>query len=374
MKKVFRTVVIYIIISMIACIITGFLRKTPILLSKDINLYKFYTGLYFFFLSIPALCISGFIVGWAIEFDEHSASCDYSFSREIFNCFKHVIKTALVLVFIITASTEIALPYFSAKKNQMEINYELFSEYMDYGKKYLEEANVELAYQYASRAVLIDKFSNEAADLKNKIEYAYENAEHLKNYALGLDGIIDDNFSNKGKTSYTVEELMAKSKEATEKEEWFDAHYYAELAANISASKDSSLKGIAVDTATEAWGELENPPYFEKDEEALVYSKKIEGYEALRRGNAIKAYYIFHTLFQRSRSLSNDPDIKQYLEASEKLLVKNYFFLDETDGIEHLEDARNVYFSIKQENGESSVYHIQGVASLKKRNQYVKYL
>ena len=56
------------------------------------------------------------------------------------------------------------------------------------------------------------------------------------------------------------------------------------------------------------------------------------------------------------------------------MLVKNYFFLDETDGIEHLEDARNVYFSIKQESGESSVYHIQGIASLKKRNQYVKYL
>ena len=132
---------------------------------------------------------------------------------------------------------------------------------------------------------------------------------------------------------------------------------YARLAERMDGSDEGGAK---------AWKQLSIPQksinYEQYEAIYDVYSTKYYGYSALVNDDPITAYYTFKTLYDTSRELADDPDIQKYLAQSEKALLQKYFFVDEMNGIEPFESVRNMFFSVKTDDGTFVVF-VQGVAN-----------
>lgn len=186
---------------------------------------------------------------------------------------------------------------------------------------------------------------------------AKEEASKGDGFALHYYSELAKEFNQKENTSLSFEQLKAKAKEAERKGDWFAAHYYARLAERMDGSDEGGAK---------AWKQLSIPQksinYEQYEAIYDVYSTKYYGYSALVNDDPITAYYTFKTLYDTSRELADDPDIQKYLAQSEKALLQKYFFVDEMNGIEPFESVRNMFFSVKTDDGTFVVF-VQGVAN-----------
>ncbi len=61
--------------------------------------------------------------------------------------------------------------------------------------------------------------------------------------------------------SYSVSELLQKAREATQAEDWFNAHYWATIAVASCSGTDVNMSEAA-SLASNAWNELHNPAGF----------------------------------------------------------------------------------------------------------------
>ena len=126
--------------------------------------------------------------------------------------------------------------------------------------------------------------------------------------------------------------------------------------------------GADSSASDKAWKELSIPQSSIRNdvyEEVYdIYKTKYTAYSALQNDEPLAAYYTLKELSDSSRSLADDPDIRQYLEKAEEALQEKYFFIDETEGMEHFEDARSVYFSIKTAENIYTVF-IQGESNFR---------
>ena len=359
MKRVLIFSVSYIIFAFFLCIGINFRLDIPPLLPDSVIAYRFLSGIKTFLDLLPSLCISAALLGATMEFSRYSKYCVVPFSEKIFVIYSYVMKLGLLIVFILTLSAELLLPLVSAKRELMKSNYTLYQDYMKWGEYYLSKGDYALALHYAQNVATLNAKSKEAESFIGRAEAEAEAAEHKKDFSIGSDGdkkLFEEERAEKAK-ALSFEELKARSNEAAAKGDWFAAHYYAKLANDLSDS-----------TADTAWKNLSIPQVSIRNEvyEGIydVYNTKYAAYSALQNDDPKTAYYILKKLYDTSRSLADDPDIRQYLAKAEKALLKKYFFLDEVEGIEHFEDSRNVYFCIKSEK-ETYVVFVQGEASFK---------
>lgn len=355
MKRILLFSVIYTIFAFCVSICVACFQGTPELFASDVFFYRLLTACKYFLDFVPALGVSGAMIGGTIEFSRFSSKCRYRFSDEILYLFGYAVKLSILLVLVMTISNEIFLPLVSAKRDSLRSDYLLYRDYLKWGEHYLEEGDLELALHYAQGISGINASSKEAQSFISRAETAYDVQEHKKGFILGADG-IENKVENTKNAPFSIEALREKVAEASEKGDWFSAHYYA----NIAAEMEGQEKG-----GEQEWSAL-SIPYksinAENYEEIFdVYSTKYYGYSALLNDDPITAYYTFKTLYDTSRSLADDPDIRQYLAKSEEALLKKYFFVDEMNGIEHFENVRNMYFSVKLDEGGTYIVFVQGV-------------
>jgi hypothetical protein len=109
-------------------------------------------------------------------------------------------------------------------------------------------------------------------------------------------------------------------------ENFYDAHWYATLAARLAPIGSIEVAN-ANRLAARAWdriGSLE-PNAREKEMQAL-FRQKQSGYQAMVSGDWVQAYYIFLDLIEKT---PDDPDTKRFLAESEKGVKASSFFIDE---------------------------------------------
>jgi hypothetical protein len=130
--------------------------------------------------------------------------------------------------------------------------------------------------------------------------------------------------------------LVEKARYYYEREDWFSAHYYASRAATIAPTRTD-----APQLAAQAWGRITGAAPSRKDRQATeLYRKKLAAYAMLGK-DPMAAYYSFLDL---EASLPKDPDIKEYLAESSRLMMSTSFFSDELEGMAALPGTERILF------------------------------
>ncbi|MFA6937341.1 MAG: hypothetical protein WCQ67_03850 [Treponema sp.] len=372
MKRVIQVIAIYTVIIFGLCIGMSFLYgHLPTLLAPEINEYVFSRGMLWFLTILPAIVISGFMVGCAIQWKNNTENSREKYSTAMGQRFQKVIIIGIVITAVLTFTAEIFVPQFKHNMNNAEENPALLNKYLYLGRVAANEGHATLAFQYAEQAYKIypeDKavaeFYKESTDAKD-IEIS---SDQLSEVAIPkIIAPIED--ANRG---YTIKEMLEKSQTAADEKKWFDSHYWATLALTACGGTDTNLSAVQ-NAANKAWNELNNPVKFDNEKEEKLFATKKEGYSNLTRGDNLKAYYIFKELDSNIEN-KNDPDIKQYLAISEERVKNEYFFIDETNELKKLKTQRNIFFSISNPDGSNDVVSISGDLVLKDADSMIRYL
>ena len=121
MKRVLQILIGYLLFAFCACLVFRLFAGTlPPLIAKTATLYRFYGGLALFCRILPALSVTGFVIGYAVSFGRNPDGSDRRFSQAMFRRYRSVVVTSLALSLVLTAASEIGTPILSAKQKQLE--------------------------------------------------------------------------------------------------------------------------------------------------------------------------------------------------------------------------------------------------------------
>ena len=368
MKRVLQILIGYLFFCFCACMAFRFFSPLPSLIAKTETLYRLYSGLELFCRILPAFSVTGFVIGYAVSFGRNPDGSARRFSRSMFRRYRSVVVTSLVLSLVLTAASEIGTPVLSAKQKQLERMPLIVQDYVRIGRQLEQSGRGALAYRYAELALKIDPASSEVLSLLRDTEIASREAHSAVRTALPKTA--SEPVSEEG---YTVRELRSRAEKAYAEKKYFDAHYWAQSAVSITTPRDTNYAEVQR-IAADAWNALFAADLPATTDAQKTYARKLSGYTALAEGDNLKAYYIFRTLSLASRENANDPDIVRYLAIAHARLDAEYFFIDEIIDAKEFETAGDVRFSIKKDDGTTSIVYIKGITPVKGSGGVVQYL
>ena len=243
----------------------------------------------------------------------------------------------------------------------------IVQDYVRIGRQLERSGRGALAYRYAELALKIDPASSDALSLLRDTEIASREAHSAVRTALPKTA--SEPVSEEG---YTVRELRSRAEKAYAEKKYFDAHYWAQSAVSITTPRDTNYAEVQR-IAADAWNALFTADLPATTDAQKTYARKLSGYTALAEGDNLKAYYIFRTLSLASRENANDPDIVRYLAIAHTRLDTEYFFIDEIIDAKEFETAGDVRFSIKKDDGTTSIVYIKGITPVKGSGGVVQY-
>ncbi len=378
MKKILPAFLIYLGFASIACFCFGFFSAyVPSIVTNGIASYKVHGAFLFLFKYIPSITFTAFLLGCSLGFGSLDEGSGSRFSASISALFQQIMIFAIALTFLLTLTRQVLIPISSSNKTEAERRPALVEECLSLGQQHLNMGEPVLAQQYASRVLAMEPGNRASAELKRNAELAAEELEgqRIENAKrLALEEIEADQARYKeDDTKLTVYELLQKSKEAFDKEDYFGAHYYATRASRLADLRDTNRED-AIIAATEAWNKLMQAQTEMSSEDNLFFRKKLQGYKELNAGDNLEAYYIFRSLELQNQKYARDPDVVRYLEEASRRVKEDYFFVDETYDKSRFEDGNDIYFSIRHPDGSYDVITIQGVTEVEGNGGLVKYL
>jgi len=379
MKKILGVSSIFIVIGLIVSFVCGFVISIPQdIPKKSVVAYKILCSFSNFIRFLPSIFITGYIVSCAVYFGHNSEGSFERFSKAMLERFKAVMISAIICTAVVTLGNEFFGILIKQKKNNIENRLSLVNEYVQVGENLFENRYYERAMYYANAALRLDSTSKEAAQLKDKSDVEI-NRINNSDYRFKLYESVDkemktvDHVDIDPKQIYDVYQCYSLAQDAFRKEEWFNAHYYAELGLNLASPKDPNLKALKV-LSTNAWNNLTELQKFIKSEDQELFARKYEGYLALVEKDDLKAYYIFRELYQTSRELQRDPDVKFYLDVAENRMKNKYFFIDETIELNSFENSNDVYFALGYMDGSKDIVYFKGMKNVGHTGKSIQYV
>ena len=378
MKRIIQVLCAYVIFVAAAVMTVSFLyRNVPELIDGQELAYRLNRGLLWLMTYLPAAMLSGFLVGTSIAFGKNSENSKRKYSVSMFQRYKTVMIIGLCIVLILTVCAEVVTPLLQNRKDKFEDAPQDLRDYIVLSKDCLNSGRITLAYQYAAMAHTIAPNDSEVVRLyentTDAVRVAKTNAPAPIPAAYTEAEKLTDTKIEGNNTEYTVHVLLTRADAEFSAQEYFNAHYFASLAADIAQAADPN--GVrAKQLAADAWNELEKARIFENEEVRRFYAKKKEGYRALTDKNYLAAYYIFSALANESLNYAADPDVKRYRAIAAEKVEENYFFIDETQQLDGFETAQNVYFSIPSQTGKKDVVYIKNMYTVQQAGGMVRYL
>lgn len=371
MRKTGIIVAIYSVIAFAICLLISHLMKNlPVLLPGENSSYILTRAFLFFCKFLPALVFSGFLIGCAIAYGKDSEKAQIKYSPLIMEHFRKTMIASIIIVLIVSFITEVFVPLFEQRQARAKIKPVLFSEFITLSKDYFDKGNMSLAFEYSYNALLLSPKDKDALYIN---EHASAELNSLK---MVLDRPEEPKFvfvPAKETKGETITSLLNKARVAAEKENWFDAHYYAYLAVEVGNEKDINLEE-ANRLASEAWNHLFDPSVIKETDEQILFRKKREAYRTLIRGDNVEAYYQFLEIANFSDVAARDPDVSKFLVIAEQRLVEQCFFIEEVENLRRFEAYNNIYFAIPHDDGSKDVVYIRGIMPVKNSGRMVQYL
>ena len=379
MKKILGISSIFAAIGLIVCIVFGFALplKTDVPASS-LTGYKILCGLEFFLRFLPPLIITGFVVSCSVYFGHNPEGSTDRFSVAMLKRLKSIMICAIIISAVLTICTETGGFLVRLNKEKIQNRPKLLNEYINIGSDLYNRGYYDRAIRYASAALELNPKSREAANLRDKSELEKsrkENASYRFRLYEGLNEeaeTVTRSSVDKEKLS-TVYDFVCKAQKYYENQEWFNAHYYAELGLKIADSKDPNYKELR-ELSTKSWYRQTATHVLKKTQDQENFDKKYEGYKALVKKDDLKAYYIFKELYETSADLQRDPDVKFYLEVAENNLKEKYFFIDETLELSTFEDSNDIYFAYPYKDGSVDIIYFKGLSTVQDTGKSVQYL
>ena len=378
MKKIFSILAAFLGIGFIFCIILGFLIPVSVeIYDSSKTLYKFLNGIDYFLSFLPGIILAGFIISFSVYFGHNSEGSTSRFSKEMLKRFKYVVISSIACALILALTNESFGILTKTTKERIINKPKIINEYIKVGNNLFENGYYNRALRYAHAALELDGNSKEASDLKDKSTVEINRQEtsnlHFKLYENQIEAKTVDRVLINPEQISEVFELYKKALECFKNEQWFNAHYYAELGIGLATPKDPNLANLK-DISNSSWKNLTDYVKLNKDENQLFFEKKYEGYLALHQKDDLKAYYIFKELSDTSRELSIDPDVNFYLTIAENRIREKYFFIDETFEQKSFENANNIYYSYDYKDGSKDIVYFKGVTTVEETGNSIQYL
>lgn len=378
MKKNIIVLSFILIFSLIVCLIIGFVLNVPFEVSKNsVFLYKILTGLELFVKYLPVFIIASFILTFSVHFGQHCEGSIVRFSQAMVERFKKIMIFSLMLTFIITMSNEVFGTLINRKKQSIIENQKILNEYLKVGNNLFNNGFYERAKRYGNVALTLQPNSKEAVDLIDRAEVEIQRNENsnlrFKIYESVEEAEKVDKVVINPEQINEVYSYYLKAKDAYDKKEWFNAHFFAETGISLATPKDPNLEDLKK-ISNSAWNNLSEYHNLEKNEEQQIFDKKYEGYLALVQKDDLKAYYLFKQLYMSSRQMQSDPDVKFYLEIAENRVNEKSFFIDETFELESFENANDIYFACNYKDGTKDLVYFKGMTCVEETGNSVQYL
>lgn len=374
MKKLIIIMSVYLVIIFAACLgLSVFIIKPPVLILGFEGSYRVLRGLKWFLSILPAVCLSGFTISCSVIWSQNASRVKVKFSPLMVKYYKLILIASLVIVFILTFNAEVFVPAVRFKSDEMKNAPQELERYIATTKTLLENDEPVLALRQAKLAYGLAPENEEVNALYKKVTDLVE-LEHDRQRFLHEDDVkkVSRPIHEKD-SSYTVLQLLDKSKKAAEEKKWFEAHYWAYLAKEGCNGTNTNL-AEATRIANEAWSKLSLPVEFDNSAEREYYLTKKKGYDALNRGDSLKSYYIFMSLKKNSELSERDPDIEKFFALAEEDVKNQYFFIDETENMDDLAQTRKIYFNLRNADGTNDVFYINSAMDVKNRSGLVRYL
>lgn len=378
MKKNIAILTFLLGIDFVISLVVGFCLNLPGEVAKNyVFSYKLLTGFQYFIEYLPVFMIASFIITFAVYFGQNCTGSTFRFSQAMVERFKSIMIFSLAITFVLSLSTEVFGTAINRKKNTIINRPKIINEYLKVGNNLYDNGFYERAKRYGVAAKALEPNSKKAADLIDRADVEIQRNEtdnlRLKIYeSVEKAEKVDRVVINPEQISEVYNYYLL-AKEAYDKKEWFNAHYFAETGIALATPKDPNLEDLKK-ISNSAWNNLSEFHNLEKSEEQKIFNRKYEGYLALVQKDDLKAYYIFRELYTSSRAMQSDPDVLFYLEIAENRVNERAFFIDETFELESFENANDIYFACNYKDGTKDLVYFKGMTSVVETGNSIQYL
>lgn len=303
-------------------------------------------------------------------------------SQAMFLRLRFVLAASYAFVLVLTLNEELLKRLTEQKIESLEDGPITFAESLVIAGRFMSSDRPEVAVQFVERAVQIAPHDPAATGMLQRVRDALEISREERFYS-GIRGAREAPSGarntqggaggelRKKDENHMITELLEMSNEASDNGEWFDAHYWAQLAVDACNGTNTNLQS-AMQRAARAWNMLSVPPAFDNSQEREHYQEKKSAYEAFVRGDYLEAYYAFVAL-QNDYS-PRDPDVEKFLALSQEQVENQYFFSDETEYMQDIISGEPVYFALQYPDGSRNVFFISNTMDIRRQGGLVSYL
>ena len=276
----------------------------------------------------PALALSALVIPLGIASEDEIYS---RFSPLFFKRIKKSVITAIIASSLYALLFLLVQPVAQKYEKDMLFKSEMYNIAKEQAWNSVKEENWIEASQFIGICDSVWPNNPDLEKLQSEIKI---NIEELQFYSENKTSLISE--FNQGsvfvlpgqKEPLNAKDAIIQSETAFQEGNFLDAHWFAVIGERISRI-GSQEREQASRLALRAWNEIENQSPGEQETSIYaLHQKKLIGYEAMVSGEWIRAFYIFQEL---QRSNPYDPDIENFLKASEQNTRNLAFFLNEME-------------------------------------------
>jgi hypothetical protein len=378
LKRALPIVLVHLVIGLAASLVyAGFTTVPAELISPFVSSFRFRAAILLFIDWMPALQISGILVGYALAFAKDVPESVERWSGVQLDFLKGAFIVALVCISIYAILSEGVGPAFQGKQQDSLAESGAYAEYLSVARESSEQGDFGAAEFRANAALRIWPKSPEAVSLLESIRYdmasaAGENAAGTAELPNGdAEPVLPES------SGLSVLSALDRARQAEAALDFYTAHYYAMLAYKLAPDTDPN-KVEALRFSSRVWNRITSgTDRIQAEGAAALFAIKRQGYDAIQSGDYLRAYYILLSLQEQEAALKDsavDPDVTRFLEIARQGVLKSFFFIDETLNLELFEASRNVFFVIRQDDGRSAAVFVHGLTYTGSGSTDVAYL
>lgn len=322
--------------------------------------WKIRESILLFIFYFPFIYTSALIFAYPIIFGKFGPAKMQRRSSAMIRFIQHFFIFSLAVLSFYVVLAEAVKPILMEYQLRSVYQALTHKEYTKLAKEAYDRNDYSQAGDHIGRALSIWPQSEDAMKLNEMIKIAGEKLSLDK-----TDSVLRKNISEEDNISMTAEAALKRAEMAALAFDFYTAHYYAKLA--MQTFQDGNpLKIDAENLAVQAWAEVEKGLASYKDAPSIaLYKSKKAAYEALQRGDYIKAYYSFLQIDSSMRASNpdkKDPEVERFLNLSRVELEKNVFFTDELKNIPNFIMRGDISFTVGEHSHECAVIKIHGIS------------
>ena len=330
--------------------------------------WRIRSGVLLFIGFIPALLISGILVGYALAFSKKADDLVERWSATLLVYLKGAFLVCLVCISLYVAFAEAVAPALVARNAEAVARTDDYYDLIAVARQSAGRQDYADAEAQVSAALTIWPKSPDALALLDDVRYAHAEKTGRSPATAQPQGSRGNTAAEdsvlRSSEGMKVLEALDLARNAERDLDYFNMHYYATLAWKLAPGTDPN-KEEAQRIASRAWNLIaEGKDLISAESDRKLYDAKRDGYTAIQNGDYLRAYYHFMALKEDERVASpdkKDTDVDRLLEISRKGVLESYFFIDETYNMKLFESSREIFFIIRRPNGATDSVCIRGI-------------